>query len=70
MNTRRRSIAPPPNVYAINAKICHLVKLHPCLYDRHDDNYLRKSTVKMRGRKYPMRCEIRVGLSIFRHIAY
>nr|NP_648703.4 uncharacterized protein Dmel_CG3919, isoform B [Drosophila melanogaster]AAF49740.3 uncharacterized protein Dmel_CG3919, isoform B [Drosophila melanogaster] len=46
MNTRRRSIAPPPNVYAINAKICHLVKLHPCLYDRHDDNYLRKSTVK------------------------
>ncbi|XP_033157832.1 uncharacterized protein LOC117139550 isoform X1 [Drosophila mauritiana] len=46
MNTRRRSIAPPQNVYAINARICKLVKLHPCLYDRHDDNYLRKSTVK------------------------
>ncbi|EDW94495.1 uncharacterized protein LOC6534097 [Drosophila yakuba] len=46
MNTRRRSIASSPNVYAINAKICHLVEQHPCLYDRHDDDYLRKSTVK------------------------
>ncbi|KAH8364226.1 hypothetical protein KR084_004357 [Drosophila pseudotakahashii] len=46
MNTRRRPIAPSPNIYATNAKICHLVEKHPCLYDRSDDNYMRKSTVK------------------------
>ncbi|KAI8037737.1 uncharacterized protein LOC128259681 [Drosophila gunungcola] len=46
MNTRRRPIPPSPNIYATNAKICHLVAQHPCLYDRSDDNYMRKSTVK------------------------
>ncbi|XP_017039457.1 transcription factor Adf-1 [Drosophila ficusphila] len=46
MNTRRRPIAPSPNIYATNAKICQLVAKHPCLYDRSDDNYMRKSTVK------------------------
>jgi len=45
MNTRRRPIAPSPNIYATNAKICHLVAQHPCLYDRSDENYMRKSTV-------------------------
>ncbi|XP_017068243.1 uncharacterized protein LOC108105953 [Drosophila eugracilis] len=46
MKTRRRPIAPSPNIYATNAKICHLVAQHPCLYDRSDDDYMRKSTVR------------------------
>ncbi|XP_016994430.3 uncharacterized protein [Drosophila takahashii] len=46
MNMRRRPIAPSPNIYATNTKICHLVEKHPCLYDRSDENYMRKSTVK------------------------
>ncbi|XP_016965001.1 uncharacterized protein LOC108034579 [Drosophila biarmipes] len=46
MNTRRRPIAPSPNIYATNVKICHLVAQHTCLYDRSDENYMRKSTVK------------------------
>ncbi|KAH8317952.1 hypothetical protein KR067_012623 [Drosophila pandora] len=45
MNTRRRPVAPAPNIYAINAKICRLVAEHPCLYDRSDEFYMRQSTV-------------------------
>ncbi|KAH8378771.1 hypothetical protein KR009_001220 [Drosophila setifemur] len=46
MNTRRRPVTPSPNIFVINAKICRLVAQHPCLYDRSDSAYMRKSIVK------------------------
>ncbi|KAH8270193.1 hypothetical protein KR018_005497 [Drosophila ironensis] len=46
MNTRRRSVAPSPNIYATNVKICRLVAQHSCLYDRSDVTYMRKINVR------------------------
>ncbi|KAH8392605.1 hypothetical protein KR215_011349 [Drosophila sulfurigaster] len=35
-----------PELHAINAKICRLVKQHPCMYDRSHPSYMRKSHVE------------------------
>ncbi|EDV94272.1 probable serine/threonine-protein kinase DDB_G0271402 [Drosophila grimshawi] len=35
-----------PELHAINAKICRLVELHPCMYDRSCPTYMRKSYVE------------------------